>query len=115
MVSDLIVVVDDDDANRIVAYEILSDAGFRVRTLPSTDGLRDLIAHERPSLVILDGSLTIAARAHVPRAMPVIVLSAAYGRDIERYATEIEAKAWLRKPFDVDELVSLVKEHATRD
>lgn len=113
--DELIFVVDDDDANRLVTHEVLTDAGFRVVTLASADELRDAMARERPALVILDGGITAAARAHVLPSTPVIVLSAAYGREIERYASEIGARAWLRKPYEVDELVEMVREQADRD
>ena len=112
--GELIVVVDDDEANRSVAEQVLTDAGFRVRTAAGGDELPHLLMDERPSLVILDGGLSAAARSQVPRTIPIIVLSAAYGVDIQQYATAIDAKGWLRKPFDIDELVAVVRAHTQR-
>ena len=106
--------VDDDDANRQVAHEVLTDAGFRVRALANATDLAQAIADEAPSLVILDGGLSAMAKAHLLPHTPVIVVSAAYGAQIDAYASAIDARAWLRKPFDIDELVALVRQHVPR-
>ena len=42
-------------------------------------------------------------------AVPAIVVSA--GQHVEHEATAVGARAWLRKPYDIDELLDLVREH----
>jgi CheY-like chemotaxis protein len=112
-VAKLIVVVDDDESNRSVAQEVLADAGYRVLAFKDAADLRQLSPHERPALVILDGSLVTAARNTAQlRDVPVIIVSAAFGPAIQRDATAIGARGWLQKPFEIDDLVALVQAHA---
>jgi len=109
----LVLVVDDDDANRVVLREILSDAGYRIAAVASPTEARDIVRSERPALVILDVSSS-AERAHaseIAAEIPAIVVSA--GWYIEHEAARLRARAWLRKPFEIDDLIALVREHAS--
>ena len=56
MAEQLVLVVDDDDANRFVLQEILADAGYRIAAVASPSEAREMVRDERPALVILDGS-----------------------------------------------------------
>ena len=71
MDEQLVLVVDDDDANRVVLREILSDAGYRIAAVASPTEARDIVRSERPALVILDVSSSAErAPAGVAPAMP---------------------------------------------
>ena len=112
MAEQFVLVVDDDDANRLVLQEILADAGYRIAAVASPSEARELVREERPALVILDGT-SPAEKQHasdLAAEVPAIVVSAI--PYIEREATRVRARAWLRKPFEIDDLLALVREHA---
>ena len=109
-----VLVVDDERDIREAVAEVLKDEGFEV--LDANDGaeaLRQLRAHH-PAVVLLDlmmpgmnGWEFCAARRREPElsAIPVIVISA-LGR-----VSGVDAQAFLQKPFELDALVSAVRQY----
>jgi CheY-like chemotaxis protein len=108
-----ILVVDDEPLIRDVLVAVLGDEGYTVLT--AGDGLAalEVIAQEVPDLVLmdvmmprLDGPATcqaIRAHTHLDQ-LPVILMSAmSRPRNLDPAIV-----AFLRKPFDVDELLPLV-------
>lgn len=112
-----VLVVDDERDIREAMAEVLKDEGYEVVDAPDgAEGLRQLRAHH-PSLVLLDlmmpgmnGWEFCAARKRDPDLsdIPVVVISA-LGR-----VSGIDACAFLQKPFELDALVSTVREYARR-
>jgi two-component system, chemotaxis family, chemotaxis protein CheY len=111
----VVLVVEDDAATRALLRDVLEDAGYAVRV--AADGAAGLRAARavRPALVLLDlrlpgtdGWAFAAAyrRAPAPRA-PVVVLTADV--DAAAYAAGLGAAGHLLKPFDLDELLALVR------
>ncbi len=111
-----VLVVDDERDIREAVAEVLKDEGFEV--LDANDGaeaLEQLRAHH-PAVVLLDlmmpgmnGWEFCAARQREPElsSIPVIVISA-LGR-----VSGIDAQAFLQKPFELDALVSAVRQYAS--
>ena len=113
-----ILVVDDDSAIRDTERQILADNGFRV--VEARDGAEALraIDIEPPALVILDVQMpgidgpTFARELHTRlRRVPLVILTGV--ADPKREADRCNAEAYLRKPFDADELVRVVRRFAT--
>jgi two-component system, chemotaxis family, chemotaxis protein CheY len=112
-----VLVVEDEPAVLKVITLVLTDAGYRVEA--AIDGLDalDKIAQERPGLIILDMRMPVMdgwefsgqVRARYGRTIPLLMLSAA--TDAAARASQIEAEAYLEKPFDIDELARLVERH----
>ena len=111
-----ILIVEDDPELRALFAQILADQGYAVRT--AGDGLAALeqIAAERPTLILLDMMMPVMdghafRRAQMAdprwRGIPVIVVSAT-SEFLEADAT-LGAKAIIGKPFDFDELLTLVE------
>lgn len=110
-----VLVVDDDEAIRVLLVRVLQRAGFRVT--PAIDGLGaiEMLSQNRYDAVVLDlmmprgnGFDVIAyVKTHDPGHKCVIVLSAAADRVIEATDSEVVA-AKLRKPFDLQELMSAI-------
>ncbi len=110
-----VLVVDDERDIREAVAEVLKDEGFDV--IDARDGaeaLSQLRAHH-PAVVLLDlmmpgmnGWEFCAARKGEPElcAIPVIVISA-LGR-----VSGIDAAAFLQKPFELETLVSTVRQYA---
>ena len=110
-----ILVADDERAIRLLLEMILTDAGHRV--LFAADGRQALerSERERPDIVIADVMMPVLDGATLCRKLkaglltagiPVILMSAA----AESTARAAGADAFLRKPFDVAEVESLVQQ-----
>ena len=110
-----ILVVDDDPHFRELYHTALRIRGFNVTT--ASDGLAALesIAHDPPSLVILDLNmprvdgwdvLRELRNNEATRAIPVIVVT---GADVRR--ATLQATAILRKPVFPEQVVPLIERH----
>lgn len=113
-----ILVVDDDSAIRDAERQVLADHGYRV--VEARDGAEAMraIDIEPPALIVLDVQMpgvdgpTFARelRARL-RRVPLVILTAV--ADPKREADRCNAEAFLRKPFDADELVRVVRKFAS--
>jgi len=113
-----ILVVDDDTAIRDSTSQILTDSGFRV--VEARDGAEALraIDVEQPALIVLDVQMpgidgpAFARELQTRlRRVPLVILTGV--PDPKREADRCNAEAFLRKPFDADELVRLVRKFAS--
>lgn len=113
-----VLVVDDEPNIRLLISMVLEEAGYR--TVIATDGQEclDTVTGVGPGLILLDlrmprkgGVETLAALKAQPetRHVPVIIISGTTelesGMHVEG-ATDV-----LVKPFDLDELLTLVQRH----
>lgn len=113
-----ILVVDDDSAIRDAERQILAEQGFRV--VEARDGSEAMraIDVDPPALIILDVQMpgvdgptfARALRARL-RRVPLVILTGV--ADPKREADRCNAEAFLRKPFDADELVRVVRRFAS--
>ena len=120
MAQKILVIDDDKDIRDIVIY-ILGEAGYEV--IASGDSaILNSINDVNPGIVLLDNWLTEwksdANGAQLSRELksnpatchiPVIIISAV--NNIKEIAEEGLADAYLKKPFDVDALLTIVKKH----
>jgi len=113
-----ILLVDDDDAILDAERQVLADHGFRV--IQAHDGAEALqaIDTEPPALIVLDVQMpgidgpTFARELRTRlRRVPLVILTGV--ADPKREADRCNAEAYLRKPFDADELVRLVRRFST--
>lgn len=109
-----ILVVEDDAAIRDTVVALLEDAGYPVLTAANGREGLDRIEATQPSLVLLDMRMPVLdgwafARELERRreSVPIVVMSAA--RDARAWAQEVNAVAYLAKPFNIDELLQLVE------
>jgi two-component system chemotaxis response regulator CheY len=113
-----ILVVDDDDLVRGFVEAALTDKGYEV--VEARDGAMalTLLGSVPPDLILLDMRMPgmngwdFAAAYHQrpgPRA-PIVVLTAA--ADAASYAAQINAEAYLSKPFRISQLFSCVAQYA---
>ena len=111
---DTILVVDDDAAVRQAIRRVLEIDGFAVET--AADGREALAsaAQHPPALVVLDMSLpalggsrvAAALRAAHGEALPILMITADAGA--REKAAPTWPAAYLRKPFDLDALLTAV-------
>ncbi|PWB93352.1 sigma-54-dependent transcriptional regulator [Methylosinus sporium] len=119
MVSDILIVDDEEDIRELVAG-ILGDEGHGVRTAKDADGALAAIEQRRPHLVFLDiwlqGSrldgmqvLEIVQKQH--KDLPVVMISGHGNIETAVSAIKLGAYDFIEKPFKADRLV-LVAERA---
>lgn len=115
-----ILLVDDDPTIREFVSLVLEDEGYVVMAAPNgVDGLRR-VQDQTPSVIILDMHMPImdgwefasAYRATQPPHAPIIVMTAA--PSAREAAAEVNANGVLPKPFDIDELIALVRHWTTQ-
>jgi CheY-like chemotaxis protein len=114
-----ILVVDDEPAILDMIAELLGYEGFEVVTTSQGSVALARAKADPPALILLDlmmpgmsGWQVIDALKASPqtRAIPIVVLSAR--RDLPATAKELGIAVFLAKPFDIDELISVVHQYA---
>lgn len=115
--SKRILVADDDPGIGEMLHEMLSDAGYEADIEVNGQAVRQL-AEPFPDLLLLDIRLsgtdgrTICEqlkRQPATRHLPIIFLSA--HKDTQQIAREAGADAFLAKPFEMADLLSLVAKY----
>lgn len=109
-----VLIIEDDDHQRLLYRETFEDDGYAVVEARSANEGLALIRAQRPDVVVLDinmpgfdGLDTLAAIHAVDRTLP-IVLNTAYAAYRDRYVSWI-ADAYVVKSSDVGELRDTVR------
>jgi two-component system phosphate regulon response regulator PhoB len=109
----VLIIENDQDIRHIVAF-ILEEQGFDTLSMPEPVNLSEILPFA-PDVILLDEFINAKPGHRLCRqikqvpglaAVPVIILSTA--NDIEVIATECDANDYIRKPFDVEDMVSKV-------
>jgi CheY-like chemotaxis protein len=114
-----VLIVEDDDDNREVMGEVLSDEGYSVSY--ARDGAEALsqLRCARPDIILLDLNMPImsglefrAAQVRDPTLalIPTVVLSAV--DRLREFAGELEPHAAVAKPLKLAQLLSIVRRYA---
>lgn len=115
MTTKKILICDDDLGILDMLELILEDTGHQIITESNSLNVRSILDIEQPDLLILDLWMPVLSGDQVLRMlrenpqtknMPVIVISAS--TDGKEIADKAGATDFLAKPFDVEELTSLV-------
>ena len=118
----LILVVDDDKSIRQLINMALTDLGYNVHEAANGADALALIRQDqtyRPQVILLDMQMPVMDGwkflPHYREAVSaedqasIIVMTAAM--TAARYATQIKADGYLAKPFTLDDLITLVRQH----
>jgi two-component system response regulator MprA len=115
-----ILIVDDDEDIVETLTMVLADAGYSVVTANNGEGaLAHLRRGLRPSLILLDLMMPVMNGWQLHELLtadpmfgtvPVVAISG--DGSIQRKAPQVGAVAWLRKPFDLAELLETVRRYA---
>ena len=115
------VLVVDDDADILSLVEFaLASEGFVVKLAANGREALDRLTDGLPDLILLDMKMPILSGWEFAReyrdlydhAVPIVVLTAA--EDASRRAAEIGAEGWVGKPFDLDNLLGVVRQHTAK-
>lgn len=109
--ASLIVIAEDDDDIRAVLTEVLEGEGYRVLDAPDGTAALDLVERAQPDLLLTDNMMPglhgvdLIARLYAREGqdLPVILLSAAPLGHVPAPAH------FMRKPFDLTQLLGLVR------
>ncbi len=111
-------ILDDDDGILEATTIVLEEAGYSVLGFNTADELRKSLKDRKPNLLLLDVLLSgddgcdITQKLKEEKAtkeIPVLLMSA--NNNIENRCIESGASSFIRKPFDIFELESAVKEY----
>ncbi len=115
-----VLVVDDNQANREILVRMLEQAGFTVREAADGEQACRVYDQWRPALVLLDMFMPVMDGFGVLRHIqdrdgqdspPVIAVTASVLMAEKERVLAAGAVAFLKKPFKVDELFGLLREH----
>lgn len=113
-----VLVVDDESATRWTVGEILEEEGFSVATAGDGEEALARIAEHQPDVVLLDlqmpgmdGWQVHAWLKRLALNIPVVFMSA--GMRAQVAARTQQAAGYLAKPFDLDDLLAIVRRSAT--
>ncbi len=113
-----VLVVEDDSDVRGFVTMVLAEEGYVVAEAENGVEALTEVRKERPSLILLDMRLPVmdgwefSRRLHdeFGRSIPVVVMTALH--DPAVVARQVEARAVLRKPFDIAQLLTMVQKNA---
>ncbi|MES2829046.1 MAG: response regulator [Bacteroidota bacterium] len=97
---------------------ILEDAGYEIKTSSTSNNIIDQVNGYTPDIIFMDNWLpdvggieaTRELKKHsVLKSIPVIYFSA--NNDVKSLAQEAGADGYLSKPFDIQELEDIIKQH----
>jgi CheY-like chemotaxis protein len=117
--SRVLVVEDQDDIREFVAF-VLQNEGYCVATADNGAVALEIVGRKPVGVVLLDMRMPVmdgwafadAYRQQPGPHAPIVVLTAA--QDAEARAAQINADSFLGKPFELDDLLSVVARYAGR-
>ncbi len=116
-----VMVVEDDEFIGEVIARSLDEQGYCVDVFRSGLRIWDYLKRHRPSLILLDlalpneDGLTICRKLRgepSTAAVPIVIVSAMSQPRTVNAAIEAGANDFIRKPFDIEELVKAAKTYA---
>ncbi|HTE18622.1 MAG TPA: response regulator [Armatimonadota bacterium] len=119
-----ILVADDDAGVRELCGVVLRNEGFEVIEAEDAGRCIALAREEQPDLVLLDwmmpdvdgiDALRMLKGSSATEAIPVVMLTALDGLPQITLATYNGADSYMTKPFEMDDLLSLVRRYTDRD
>jgi two-component system cell cycle response regulator len=117
-VSALVLVGDEDHFNLLLLEEVCDAAGYRVATASDGAELLDMVARERPDVVLVDAALPRLDGFEILRILkadkdlleiPVLVIAAHEDVDGRSRAVSLGAEDCVSKPYRVFELQQRIK------
>ena len=110
-----ILVVEDNESIREMVALVLEEAGYEVICARDGQEALDLLAEVEPNVILLDMRMprmdgrTFARvyRRKLGDGAPIVVMTASYNP--AKAAQDTQAAGYLSKPFEVDDLLGLIR------
>jgi two-component system response regulator (stage 0 sporulation protein F) len=116
-----LLIVDDQYGIRLLLHEIFKKEGYEVFQAANGFQAIDIVIKDCPDLVILDmkipgmDGVEILKRIKEINKDIKVILMTAYGElDIIEEAKKLGALQYFPKPFDIDEIKKVVREHTSQ-
>ena len=119
-----ILVADDDASVRELCGVVLRNEGFEVIAAEDAGSCISLAREEQPDLVLLDwmmpdvdgiDALRSLKGSSATELIPVVMLTALDGLPQITLATYNGADSYMTKPFEMDDLLALVRRYTSRE
>lgn len=111
-----ILIVDDQVGVRRLLFEALADAGYLVKMVGGGAEALKILSQESPAMILLDmkmplmtGYETLQEIRKQFEQLPVVMMTAYGDMEIIDQTRGLGVKHYLNKPFDLEEVRSLVK------
>lgn len=112
-----VLVVDDDDTIAMTLESFLVEEGYKVMVAHNGKEALERAEASSPAVILLDMKMPVmdgwafasAYRQQDGPHAPIIVMTAAH--DSRQRASEIAADGFIPKPFDLDELLALMRRY----
>lgn len=109
----ILIIENDNDIRNIIAF-VLEEEGFETHSVPEPKSLEEVL-HFKADVILVDEFINNKPGHRIClqikqyeqlKNVPVIILSTA--NDIEVIVTECSANDYVKKPFDIQELINKV-------
>jgi two-component system response regulator ResD len=117
----MILIIDDNDDVRSVLAMLLAEEGYNVKEAVDGEAALDRALDPDISLIVLDIAMPRRngpsfCRAYHERGgqAPIILITAAREEEVAVAIATCAAVAYIQKPFEIDEALATVKQHAGR-
>lgn len=115
MTQKKLLLYEDDQPSVEVVSLLFFQEGFEVKALKSAEQFEQDIKEYQPDVILMDyrlpgsdgGEITHRIKTEVSATIPIILYSA--DEQIQQIAEFVRADGFIAKPFDIDELVQVVK------
>ncbi len=116
--SSLVLVADDDPFNLRLLQELCEAAGYRVVTAADGGEVLDMVARERPDLVLLDVGMPVVDGFEVMRilkadpelaSIPIVLVTASGDDDARKKGIDLGAEDYVTKPYRVFEIQQRIR------
>ncbi len=117
-----ILIYDDDKGILELGKLILEKYNYNVETRASCKSLLEDISITKPGIILMDlwipesggeDAIRLIKNNESNKHIPVILFSA--HDDIEKISDRANANGYLRKPFDINDLIELVENHILKE
>jgi DNA-binding response OmpR family regulator len=118
-----ILIIDDDEANRLILDNLLKKAGMNTLMAPDGESGFRLAAELLPDLIVMDYfmpgefGMDLLLRFKTDarcRNIPVLVLTLMENESVKKQVLDTGAADYLTKPFDMKEVVERILSHLKR-
>lgn len=118
MAEKTVIICDDDEGILDVASIVLEEKGYTVLPLGNCDEVQDLVHKEKPDLILMDLWMPGKGGEQVTKelksdpdtaSIPIIIVSAS--KNTKDTALSAGADDFLYKPFDIEELETMVDKY----
>ncbi len=112
-----VIIFDDDEDILAICSYILEESGWTVYTFTDCSNVAERVRQINPQIILMDNWIPdeggIVATQQLKqsedlRMIPVIYFSA--NSDIEKLSKQAGADGYLEKPFDLDDLITIIEQ-----